>query len=117
MGFDYVLIAGILLYTLTVRVLGSTRIKTVTAASIVVGGYFLLSCVVKGISYHAYGISLWQLLSISSLTIVILQFIAALFIFAKMQHDGDDSYGTWFGWGVIGLIVIFFAIPMIISRI
>ncbi len=117
MGIDYTLIAGILLYILAVRALAAGRIKATSAAIIVVGGYFGLSCIVKGIIFHGYNIPLWQLFTLPVIMAVLLQFVTTLLVFAKMQHDGDDSYGAWLGWGAFGFVMIFFAIPFIVHGV
>lgn len=115
MGIDYTLIVGVLLYFLAVKSL-TTSLKPLSASLIVVLGYFTLSTTVHGIILSSYNVSLWQLFGLVPLSILALQFIVAMFTFAKLKNS-EDSYTSYLLLGAGGCVTVFFIVPYICTTL
>ena len=116
MGIDYILVAGLALYFLTIKLMATTRLKPLTATLIVTLGYFTISTIVRGIILIAYDAPLWQLFSWVPLSTLLLQCVIGLIAFIKI-YNSDDSYTSWFIWGTVGCLGIFIVAPYIATSL
>jgi xanthosine utilization system XapX-like protein len=115
---DYTLIAGLLLYFLMVRLSVSSSVKPITATLVSILGYFIFSTIVDAIMYASYkDIALSEaLFGLIPIVTVILQFVAALLVFTKLDR-AEDFITSWFVWGIAGCVFIFFIIPSVTTSL
>ena len=112
MGIDYTLLVSALLYFFVVKIFVSSKLSIVSASLIVVLGSFGFSLLTRWIILSSYGVSAFELISVSAILTVILQLMAAVFVFYKLQET-EESYVAWMGWSILGFVALFFAIPAI----
>lgn len=113
---DYTLIAGLLLYFLTIKIMANDSLRPLSAALIVTLGYFIVSTILQGIILSAYNAPLWQLFSWVPISTLVLQFSIALLSFFKI-YNSDDSYGSWILWSIVGCLGIFIVAPHIATSV
>lgn len=111
MGAGYVLLAGVALYFILLRSLGSARMTPLRAAVALISGYYFLLSVIMAIEYSARGIPLLpNLLDPLRIFTALVQFAVALMVFYKVDAD-EDSYMSFLVWGAAGMGLIFFVVP------
>jgi len=113
MSGSYIAIAGVLLYFFLLRTLDSSKMNPLKAAILLIVGYYGLLFVVFGLEYGAKDLPvLPNLFTPVRILTAFLQFVAAAGIFYKAE-ESDDSYMSYLGWGAAGLLLIFYAIPIL----
>lgn len=109
----YSLLAGVLLYFFLLRELDAGWLNPKKAAALLVAGQYGVMIAVLWITYSSKGIPvLSNVLTSVFIVPALLQFLAGVGIFYKIEDSGD-SYMSYLGWGAAGLVLIFFIIPMI----
>ena len=111
--FDYVQIAGLILYFLALRGLASEKLSPLQAATIVVLGTYAVSAVVRMILLSSYGSDGIQLFVWSDILMLIIQLIISLIIFHHIEQR-DLSYFAWLVWGLVGYYILFIALPSLV---
>ena len=113
---DLVLVASILLYAVIVKLHSLSVIKTVGAGLVAVLLPFILSAVVAFIRFSAHGNALAQIISTQAIVLLVLQVAFSLFIFRRLELDGD-SIGAWATWAIAGCAGIFFVLPYLVGMV
>ena len=112
----YVLVFGIGVYVLAVRASSNRNFSPVKAAFLVVLLPFIFAKILWYIYLTGYRLPLTQLISVSDVVITIIQLVYAYFVFRRIEQ-AEDSIESWFIWGGLGLVGIYFAIPYFIRLV
>ena len=110
---DYLLIASILIYASTVQMFGKSDILGIRlSAAVVTVVPFLLSTILRWLFLSGQDPELLQIVSVRDVVILLVQFIAALWIY-RMLRENEETLSNWFAWAVGGVLIIYFVVPFI----
>lgn len=112
---DYTLIASMAIYVLTIRAVANNKLTPAQASLLSVGSMFILTTIVYAILISSIA-SPWQALTLSRLATLVIQLLAAYFIFHKL-NDVDEEYTTYIAWGGLGWAFVFLLVPFMVSQI
>lgn len=107
-------IISLFLFFIVARASTRLELGTVFPSVIVVGVPFVVTITIKSILYGNSGLPVENIISWSSVLLVVLQFVVALITFKRLQN-ADDSIAEWLLWTAGGALVVVFFLPNIIK--
>lgn len=108
--------AGLILYLVVLRNVGSSYLTPLSAATVAVLGSFILTVAVQLIILLGRDQSISHLFSFWAILTEVFRFIFATLIFYKIRQD-EDSYMGYLGWGSLGVILVFGMAPAIVQQL
>lgn len=116
MGSLYVIIASVALYALMVRTSSTRNINPVFATIVVVIIPLIFEKILWYIYLTGYDLPLGQLISLSDITVTLVQLVVAFIVFYKLQQT-EDSIESWLFCGVAGMVSIYFVTPYLVRLV
>src|SRR3989338_5756664 len=108
-------IVALFLYLVVVKVTTQLSLGVVLPSVIVVWIPFAITTFIRFLLYGNAGLPVENIISIGDILLAVVQFVAALFVFWRLQY-ADDSIVEWLLLAVGGGFVIVFLLPVIIRR-
>lgn len=106
---DYLLFANVFFYIAMLRGFDKYSWDIVKSSVVVALVPFVLALTIRWI-LSGYDSNIVGLISLADIVTIVLRALAAAVIFYKIRQ-GDESVMRYFGWGVAGVIVLFYLIP------
>ena len=113
---DIVTIVTVFVFVAILQLSSRFKFHPILSSVLVVLTPFLLALLLKAIVSSGNGYSTQNLLPWRDIIVVTLQLPLSVLFFYKIRNE-EDSLSAWFGWSLVGLIVIFIAIPAIFKFI
>lgn len=113
MIFASPLVIGLLTYLLFIKRVGASHAHPFKTAALFIVCYQGTLAAIQGIELYLRGNPVIpNLISITTLSVALAQFVVASFIFYKV-YEGEDSYLAYAVWAGVGFAAIFIFIPQL----
>lgn len=109
---DYIGIAVLLIYATSLRLFALSWLQATGASLLAVLGPLGLYVCIYGILHQ----SLAGFFTPAVIITTLLQLLTAYLLFRKLQAE-EESYAAWIGYGLVGGMLLYFAIPGLVGRL
>lgn len=107
-------IISLFLFLVIARATTRFRLGIILPSAIVVGVPFVVNTFIKFLMYGNSNLPIENIISFRSVSLGVLQFVVALFVFRRLDQ-ADDSIVDWLVWVGAGAFVIVFMLPAILG--